>query len=73
MTGIKQMEKEPKVTKIALAEKTMALDAMEAIVEIANKHYQIDFKKKFRAEAITFFHFSNITNFCNLCHDSTSL
>ncbi|MDR2008941.1 MAG: hypothetical protein LBQ22_00470 [Bacteroidales bacterium] len=44
---LKQLEKELKTTKIALAEKTMALDAMEALVEIANRHYNTDLKKNF--------------------------
>jgi transposase-like protein len=44
---LKQLEKELKATKIALADKTMALDAMEALVEIANKYYNTDLKKNF--------------------------
>jgi transposase-like protein len=44
---LKKLEQELKATKIALAEKTMALDAMEALVEIANKHYSTDLKKNF--------------------------
>ncbi|MDR2040881.1 MAG: hypothetical protein LBP98_01000 [Tannerella sp.] len=42
------MEKELKATKVALAEETMSLDAAEAIVEIANRHYRTDLKKKIR-------------------------
>jgi transposase-like protein len=44
---LKQLEKELKATKIALAEKTMALDAMETLVALANKHYNTDLKKNF--------------------------
>jgi hypothetical protein len=44
---LKELEKELKATKIALADKTMALDAMEVIVDMANKRYNTDLKKNF--------------------------
>jgi transposase-like protein len=44
---LKKLELELQATKIALAEKTMALDAMEKLIEIANKHYSTDLKKNF--------------------------
>lgn len=40
-------ESELKRVKIQLAEKTMALDAMETLVDIASKHYKADIKKNF--------------------------
>jgi hypothetical protein len=48
---LKALEKELKATKIALAEKAMALDAMETVVSLANRHYGTDLKK-IRSEAI---------------------
>jgi transposase-like protein len=49
---LKELESEVKKLKIALAEKTMdlaektiALDAMETLVKIANRHYKTDIKK----------------------------
>jgi transposase-like protein len=42
---LQALEKELKATKIALAEKTMALDAMETAVSLANRHYGTDLKK----------------------------
>jgi hypothetical protein len=47
---LKTLEKELKATKIALAEKTMALDAMEIVVSLANRHYGTDLKKNFGAK-----------------------
>jgi transposase-like protein len=44
---LKTLEKELKATKIALAEKTMALDALETLIEKANRHYETDLKKNF--------------------------
>jgi transposase-like protein len=42
---LKELETEVRALKIAVAEKTMALDAMEKLVEIANEHYGTDLKK----------------------------
>ncbi|MDR2385776.1 MAG: hypothetical protein LBD80_09010 [Tannerella sp.] len=42
---LKQLEKELKATKIALAEKTMVVDALEILIEKANLHYETDIKK----------------------------
>jgi transposase-like protein len=47
---LKALEKELKAAKIALAEKTMALDAMEILLSLANKHYGTDLKKNFGAK-----------------------
>ncbi|MDR1339613.1 MAG: hypothetical protein LBK58_06140 [Prevotellaceae bacterium] len=50
---LKELESEIRALKIAVAEKTMALDAMEKPAEIANMHYGTDIKKKFRTETIS--------------------
>jgi hypothetical protein len=50
---LKELETENRALKIAVAEKTMAPDAMEKPVEIANKHYGTDFFKKNRTETIS--------------------
>ncbi|MDR1182316.1 MAG: hypothetical protein LBL13_10115 [Bacteroidales bacterium] len=42
-----ELESEIKKLKLALAEKTIALDAMETLVKIANRHYKTDLKKEF--------------------------
>ncbi|MDR1223980.1 MAG: transposase [Tannerella sp.] len=42
---LKELETEVRSLKIAVAEKTMALDAMEKLVEIASAHYRTDIKK----------------------------
>jgi hypothetical protein len=42
---IKALEKELQATKIALAEKTIALDVAETLIEKVNKHYSTDVKK----------------------------
>jgi transposase-like protein len=42
---LKELESENRALKIVVAEKTMALDAMEKLVEIANEHYGTDLKK----------------------------
>ncbi|MDR1182068.1 MAG: transposase [Bacteroidales bacterium] len=42
---LKELESEVKKLKIALVEKTIALDAMETLVKIANRHYKTDIKK----------------------------
>jgi transposase-like protein len=49
---LKKMESELKATKIALAEKTMALDALETLIEIANRHYETDLKKNLGQQAL---------------------
>ncbi|MDR2287151.1 MAG: hypothetical protein LBE04_06720 [Prevotellaceae bacterium] len=43
---LKLLEKELQAAKIALAEKTMVVDALEILIEKANRHYETDFKKK---------------------------
>jgi DNA modification methylase len=42
---IKALEKELQATKLALAEKTIALDVAETLIEKVNKHYSTDVKK----------------------------
>jgi hypothetical protein len=44
---IKALEKELQATKIALAEKTIALDVAETLIKKVNRHYSTDVKKKF--------------------------
>ena len=42
---IKELEAEVKKLKIALADATLAKDALETLVEIVNEHYHTDVKK----------------------------
>jgi len=42
---VKELEAEVKKLKIALADATLAKDALETLVEIVNEHYQTDVKK----------------------------
>jgi transposase-like protein len=42
---IKELEAELKKVKIALADATLAKDALETLVEIVNEHYHTDVKK----------------------------
>jgi transposase-like protein len=44
---IKALEKVLQATKIALAEKTIALDVAETLIEKVNRHYSTDVKKNF--------------------------
>ncbi|MDR2026116.1 MAG: hypothetical protein LBQ01_00980 [Prevotellaceae bacterium] len=44
---LKALEKELQATKTALAEKTMAVDVLETLIENVNRHYSTDLKKKF--------------------------
>ncbi|MDR2287091.1 MAG: hypothetical protein LBE04_06415 [Prevotellaceae bacterium] len=47
---LKQLEKELQATKIALAKKTMVVDALEILIEKANRHYETDLKKNWGQE-----------------------
>jgi transposase-like protein len=51
---LKELESENRALKIAVAEKTVALDAMGKLVEIANRHYGTDFLKKNRDSDVTY-------------------
>jgi transposase len=42
---VKQLEAEVKKLKIALADATLAKDALETLIEVVNEHYQTDVKK----------------------------
>ncbi len=42
---VKELEAQVKKLKIALADATLAKDALEALVEVVNEHYQTDVKK----------------------------
>jgi transposase len=42
---VKQLEAEVRKLKIALADATLAKDALEALVEVVNEHYRTDVKK----------------------------
>ncbi|HEU4555462.1 MAG TPA: hypothetical protein VFS25_21620, partial [Chitinophaga sp.] len=42
---IKELESEVKRLKIALADATLAKDALETLVKIVNEHYETDVKK----------------------------
>lgn len=42
---IKELEIELKRAKLALADATLAKDALETLIEIVNEHYQTDVKK----------------------------
>lgn len=42
---IKELEQELKKTKIALADKTMKVDALETLISIASDYYKTDIKK----------------------------
>ncbi|MDR2383765.1 MAG: hypothetical protein LBD76_07795 [Prevotellaceae bacterium] len=47
---IKQLEKELQAAKKALEKKTMVVDALEILIEKANRHYETDLKKNFGQE-----------------------
>ena len=42
---VKELEKEVKRLKLALADSTLANRAMETLIELVNEHYQTDVKK----------------------------
>ena len=42
---VKELEAEVKKLKIALADATLAKDALETLIDIVNDHYHIDVKK----------------------------
>lgn len=42
---VKELEAEIKRLKLALADATLAKDALETLIEITNEHYQTDVKK----------------------------
>jgi transposase len=42
---VKELEAQVKKLKIALADATLAKDALETLVEVVNEHYQTDVKK----------------------------
>lgn len=42
---LRQLEEENKRLKIALAEATLAKDALECLIEVVDEHYQTDVKK----------------------------
>jgi len=44
---IKELEEENRSLKLALADATLACNALEGLVEVANKHYGVDLKKNF--------------------------
>lgn len=48
---LKELEAEVKKLKIALADATLAKDALETLIEVVNDHYATDVKK-FRTQAI---------------------
>jgi transposase InsO family protein len=49
---VKKLEAENRRLKTALAEATLAKDALETLVEVVNEHYRADVKNEFRTEAI---------------------
>jgi hypothetical protein len=42
---LKELEAEVKKLKIALADATLAKDALETLIEVVNEHYDTDVKK----------------------------
>ena len=50
MDRIKDLESENKRLKIALADATLAKDALESLLEVASEHYQTDIKKNLGSE-----------------------
>lgn len=48
---VKELEAEVRKLKIALADATLAKDALETLVEVVNEHYGTDVKKNLRPEA----------------------
>lgn len=42
---VKELEAQVKKLKIALADATLAKDALETLIEVVNEHYQTDVKK----------------------------
>jgi transposase-like protein len=49
---VKQLETENKRLKIALANATLAKDALETLIEVIDEHYQTDVKKNFGARLL---------------------
>jgi len=50
MDRVKELEFENKRLKIALADATLAKDALESLLEVASEHYQTDIKKNLGSE-----------------------
>ena len=50
---LKQLEAENRRLKIALAEATLAKDALSTLIEIVDEHYQTDVKKNFGQQLFT--------------------
>ena len=52
MDRVKELEFENKRLKIALADATLAKDALESLLEVASEHYQTDIKKNLGSELL---------------------
>ena len=50
---LKELEAENRRLKIALADATLAKDALETLIEIVDEHYQTDVKKNFGQQLFT--------------------
>jgi hypothetical protein len=48
--GIKRLREENCRLKEALADATLVRNALESLMEVANEHYQTDFKKNFGSQ-----------------------
>ena len=50
---LKELEAENRRLKIALADATLAKDALDTLIEIVDEHYQTDVKKNFGQQLFT--------------------